>query len=98
MCHWRFTFDIRKSFFTDNSDNKILFPLVTFVISVLGSGFGAEKLWHVLKITVSSLFISLGGKNMRQGKKGREREMEGGVGKEEVEGRGNGKLVLAVQV
>lgn len=35
---------------------------------------------------------------MMQGKEGREREMEGGVGKEEVEGRGNGKLVLAVRV
>lgn len=43
LCHWRFRFNIRKNFFTDNSDNKILFPLVTFVISVLGSGFGAEK-------------------------------------------------------
>lgn len=30
-------------FFTDSSDNKILFPLVNFVISVLGSGFGADK-------------------------------------------------------
>lgn len=43
LCHWRFRFDNRNFFFTDSSDNKILFPLVNFVISVLGSGFGADK-------------------------------------------------------
>lgn len=35
---------------------------------------------------------------MGQGKEGRESEMEGGVGKEEVEGKSNGKLILAVLV
>lgn len=43
LCHWRFRFDISKIFFTNSSDNKILFPLVNFVIPVLGSGFGDEK-------------------------------------------------------